>query len=165
MEEGRKRPDVLTTAFSRRIRNIPRQMIVAFGQTSYYRPSDLKKNMICCSEIFNRIFCPIFCPIPLINHGRVIEAFLDFIVLAESKIKATKTLNLFREEGLVSEAYALKFETMLLLRNNHSKKVFIYFYRNNMCFRAITDWAIWQINQNMPFLIFKSFIIDFVQCL
>lgn len=162
MEKVRKRPDLHISTFSRRIRKIPRQMIVAFGQTSYYRPSDLKKNMICCSEIFNRIFCPIFCPIPLINHGKLIEAFLDFIVLAESKIKATKTLNLFREEGLVSEAYAHKFEKMLVLKNKHSKKVFIYFYRKNMCFRAITDWAIWQINQNMPSLMFNhSLLISF----
>lgn len=82
----------------------------------------------------------------------MIEAFLDFIVLAESRDKANKTLYLFREEGLVSEAYAHKFEEMLKLRNKHSKKVFIYFYRNNICFRAIKDWAIWQINQNMPSL-------------
>lgn len=136
-------------------------MVKAFGQSSYFGKIDLKKNTICFSEIFNRIFCPIF----QIDRDKIYEAFLDFIVLGLSENKATNTLKLFRKEGLVSEAYAQKFESILQLRKYPTKKNFIYFYRNNMCFRAITDWAIWQINQNMPFLMFKSFIIDFVQCL
>lgn len=160
-KKDRKRHDQHISAFFRKIRAIPCQMIKAFGQRSYYKPDDLAKNMTCFSEIFNRIFCPIF----KINRDKIYEAFLDFIVLKQVEDKATKILNLFLEEGLVSEAYAQKFKKMLKLRKKPSKTNFIYFYRNNMCFKAITIWALTQINRNMPYLRFNSFSNDLVQCL
>lgn len=157
-KKDRKRHDQYISAYFRKIRSIPSLMINKFGQRSYFKPDDLRKNMICFSEVFSRIFCAIFS----VHLENIYEGFLDFIVLKHVKAKAIKILNLFLDEKHVDEKYAKKFEEMLKLRKYPTKNNFIYFYQNNTCFRQMTDMSLAQIHQNMPHLEFSSFINEFV---
>lgn len=159
--KNRKRHDQYISAYFRKIRSAPSLMINIFGQRSYFKPDDLRKNMICFSEVFIRIICPVFS----MHFENIYEGFLDFIVLKHVEAKAIKILNLFKDNGLVDEAYAKKFMKMLKLRKYPTKKNFIYFYQNNSCFSQITDMSLDQIHQNMPYLEFSSFINEFVPSL
>lgn len=152
----RRRHDVYFCQVFRFIKGIPSVMIMSFGQRSFYKSNDLEKNMVCLGEIFNRIFCPIF----PVDRNEIWEAFLDFVVLKGVGDRVKKIFILFKNEGLVSCGYEVKFMTMLRMRNKPSLRTLSYFYQNNMCFRSMVNWIEAQVNINIPDLKLNSFMND-----
>mgnify|MGYP006280798273 CR=1 FL=1 len=131
-----QRKDARFATIARQIKKLPDFFLKYIGSRCKYKSSNIYEVLKSYLKSFKFGFAPLF---RLNNRSDLHDLFIDYMVLCFPESKIQEIIYNLHIEGFITNNKYLYIRNQISWRKKASKEAFTYIYKQNSCFRIITD--------------------------